>query len=68
MNRRIEFTVDRLTAEAGRAFVDGRVCQSPIRVGDIFTKIRDPGAIHTVRLVIQSLESYRRLWNELPPA
>jgi hypothetical protein len=81
MNRHIEFTVDRLTPEDGRALVDGRVCESPIRVGDVFTKIyghkqrldtkqgqwvaADPDPTHTVRLVIQTIDSYRRLWDEL---
>jgi hypothetical protein len=79
MNRHIEFTVERLTFEDGQALVDGRVCESPIRVGDVFTKIydhrqrwdgkewiaTDTGPTHTVRLVVQSIESYRRLWDEL---
>src|SRR5262245_59757979 len=81
MNRHIEFTVDRLTVQDGRALVDGRVCESPIRVGDVFTKVYghkqqwdtkrwvdvDPGPTHTVRLVIESIDSYRRLWDELSP-
>ncbi len=79
MNRHIEFTVERLSSEAGRTLVDGRVCESPIRVGDVFSKIyghkqhwdgnqwvaMDPGPTHPVRLVIQSIHSYRRRWDEL---
>ncbi len=79
MNRHIEFTVEQFTLEDGRALVDGRVCESEIRVGDVFTKIYghkqqwdgkqlvdvDPGPTYAVRLVIQSIESYRRLWDEL---
>ncbi len=81
MNRHIAFTVERLTPEDGRALIDGRVCESAIRVGDVFTKIYghkqrwdskqwvdvDPGPTHAVRLVIQSIDSYRRLWDELSP-
>ncbi len=79
MSRHIEFTVDRLTSETGRTLVDGRVCESPIRVGDVFSRIYghkqrwdgnqwadiDPGPTHTVRLVVQSIHSYRRRWDEL---
>jgi hypothetical protein len=81
MNRHIEFTVERLAFEAGRALVDGRVSESPIKVGDVFTKIyghkqrldtksgrwvaADPGPTHTIRLIIQSIDSYRRQWDEL---
>jgi hypothetical protein len=75
MNRHIVFTVERLTQEDGCAFVDGRVCESAIRVGDVFSKVYghkqwvdvDPGPTHAVRLVIQSIYSYRRLWGELSP-
>jgi hypothetical protein len=81
MNRHIEFTVERLTPEDGRALIDGRVCESPIRVGDVCTKIyghkqrwdtkewvaTDPGPTHSVRLVIQSIESYRTLLDQLSP-
>jgi hypothetical protein len=79
MSRHIEFTVERLTTEDGRVLIDGRVCESPIRVGDVFTKIyghrqrwdgkqwvtTDPGPTDAIRLVIRSIESYRRSWNEL---
>ena len=79
MNRHIAFSVERLTCERERALVDGRVCESPIRVGDVFTKIyshgqrwdgkklvaADAGPARPVRLVIQSIESYRRCWDEL---
>ena len=79
MNRHIEFTIERVTPEAGCAMVDGRVCKSAIRVGDVFTKIYghgrlwdgkewvviDPGPTDTVRLAIQTIESYRRMWEEL---
>lgn len=81
MNRHIEFTVERLTPEDGCALVDGRVCESGIRVGDVFTKVYghkqrwdskqwvkiDPVPTHAVRLVIQSIVSYRRSWDELSP-
>jgi hypothetical protein len=81
MNRHVEFTVERLKSEDGRALVDGRVCESPIRVGDVFTRLYghkqhwdgkqwvnvDPGPTYTVRLVIQSIDSYRRQWEELSP-
>ena len=81
MNRHIVFTIERLTPEDGRALVDGRVCASPIKVGDVFTKVYDheqrwidgqwiaidPSPAYTVRLVIQSIDSYSRLWDELSP-
>src|SRR5688572_12739548 len=81
MNRHTEFAIERLTSDDRRALVDGRVCESPISVGDVFTKIYgyhqrwngkewvaiDSGPTHSLRLVIQSIESYRRSWDELSP-
>ncbi len=79
MSRHIEFTVEHLTSEVGRTLVDGRVCESPIRIGDVFSRIyshkqrwdgqhwvdTDPGPTRAVRLVVQSIHSYRRSWAEL---
>jgi hypothetical protein len=81
VNRRIEFTIGRVTTEEGRALVDGRNCDAPMRIGDIFTRVYGQrqkwdgtewvavglGPTHSVRLVIQSIESYRRIWDELSP-
>lgn len=79
MKRHIEFTIERLTQDNNGRLVDGRVCDSPIRVGDVFTKIYgqkqrfdgevwidvNPGPIDTVQLVIQSIESYRHSFDEI---
>jgi len=79
MSRRITFTIHRLTMDGGKALVDGRVCESPIRIGDVFTTIRgheqcwdgknwipaNPKPIEVVRLVVVSIESYGRSWDEL---
>lgn len=77
----LKFTVERLILEDGQALVDGRICGLPLHVGDTFTKVFghnqrwdrdtdewvavDPGPVHSVSLVIRSIESYRRLWDEL---
>ena len=77
----LKFTVERLILEDDRAFIDGRICGLPLRVGDTFTKVFghnqrwdrdtdewiavDPSPVHTISLVIRSIESYRRMWDEL---
>jgi hypothetical protein len=78
----IEFTVEALFIDDGTVFVDGRVCKEPIWLGDVFTRLygysqvwdpsqgewvdTDPGPNQAVILRIDSIESYGRLWNELP--
>ena len=77
----LAFTVERLILKESRAFIDGRICGPSLRLGDVFTKVFghsrrwnretdewvgvDPRPILPVALTIQSIESYRRLWDEL---
>jgi hypothetical protein len=77
----IEFTVEAILPVDGMMFVDGRVCNAAIRPGDVFTRLygpdtkwdssraewiaADPGPTRSVALRIESIESYRRFWDEL---
>ena len=73
--KRFEFIVSRVLREGDHALVDGRVGDgnAPIRVGDSFAAIRgyslrrngdeiqiDYGPHRPVRLVVDSIEAYRR--------
>ena len=78
----IVFTVEAILQTDGTTFVDGRVCKAPIRLGDVFTRLYghsqrwdavggkwveiDPGPTLSIALRIESIESYKRFFDELP--